>query len=85
MDAFDAEEEKEQIAEALKDGEAWLSGNQEASADEIKAKQQDIEPWRTCKASELPRKGLVLPLSRSTTVELVDPTTKRRTMSCELL
>ena len=37
------EEEKEQIAEALKDGEAWLEENQEASAFEIKEKQQEIE------------------------------------------
>jgi len=37
------EEEKEQIIEALKDGEEWLGENAEAEAEDIKEKQKEIE------------------------------------------
>merc|ERR1711988_160204 len=37
------DDEKEQIAEAIKDGQDWLSSNPEADAEEIKEKQKEIE------------------------------------------
>mmetsp|Transcript_36699 Transcript_36699/g.86039 ORF Transcript_36699/g.86039 Transcript_36699/m.86039 type:complete len:653 (-) Transcript_36699:329-2287(-) len=36
-------DEKEQIQDAIKDGQSWLDSNPEADADEIKEKQRDIE------------------------------------------
>merc|ERR1711964_142952 len=37
------EDEKEQIMEALKDGQSWLDSNPEADAEEIKEKHKEIE------------------------------------------
>merc|ERR1711865_745764 len=37
------EDEKEQIMEALKDGQSWLDSNPEADAEEIKEKQKEVE------------------------------------------
>merc|ERR1719181_1581966 len=37
------DDEKEQIAKALKDGQEWLSSNPEADAAEIKEKQKEVE------------------------------------------
>merc|ERR1712118_303390 len=37
------EDEKETIDDAIKDGQDWLSSNQEADAEEIKEKQKEIE------------------------------------------
>merc|ERR1712127_1046844 len=36
-------EEKEQISDALKDGQTWLDSNPEADAEEIKEKHKEIE------------------------------------------
>merc|ERR1739843_87910 len=35
--------EKEQIGEAIKDGQSWLDSNPEADAEEIKEKQKEVE------------------------------------------
>merc|ERR1712178_182486 len=40
---FADEDEKEQIMEALKDGQSWLDSNPEADAEEIKEKQKEVE------------------------------------------
>merc|ERR1712046_26530 len=37
------DDEKEQIMEALKDGQSWLGSNPEADAEEIKEKQKEVE------------------------------------------
>merc|ERR1712228_832947 len=37
------DDEKEQIMEALKDGQSWLDSNPEADAEEIKEKQKEVE------------------------------------------
>merc|ERR1712070_577156 len=37
------DDEKEQIAEALKDGQSWMDSNPEADAEEIKEKQKEVE------------------------------------------
>merc|ERR1712048_1204699 len=37
------DDEKEQIMEAIKDGQSWLDSNPEADADEIKEKQKEVE------------------------------------------
>merc|ERR1712013_393683 len=37
------EDEKEQILDALKDGQSWLDSNPEADAEEIKEKHKEIE------------------------------------------
>merc|ERR1712096_228000 len=37
------DDEKEQITEALKDGQSWLDSNPEADAEEIKEKQKEVE------------------------------------------
>merc|ERR1712037_1021885 len=37
------EEEKEQIMDALKDGQSWLDSNPEADAEEIKEKHKEVE------------------------------------------
>merc|ERR1712160_199724 len=37
------DDEKEQIREALKDGQSWLDSNPEADAEEIKEKQKEVE------------------------------------------
>merc|ERR1711862_79229 len=37
------EEEKEQIMEAIKDGQSWLDSNPEADAEEVKEKQKEVE------------------------------------------
>merc|ERR1712034_35556 len=37
------EEEKDQVKEAMEDGQEWLQSNPEADADEIKEKQKEIE------------------------------------------
>jgi len=37
------DDEKEQIQEALKDGQSWLDSNPEADAEEIKEKQKEVE------------------------------------------
>jgi len=37
------EEEKEQIMDALKDGQSWLDSNPEADAEEVKEKHKEIE------------------------------------------
>merc|ERR1712070_800175 len=37
------DDEKEQIVEAIKDGQAWLDSNPEADAEEIKEKQKEVE------------------------------------------
>jgi len=36
-------EEKEQIMDALKDGQSWLDSNPEADAEEIKEKHKEVE------------------------------------------
>ena len=38
-----AEDEKEKILDALKDGQSWLDSNPEADAEEIKEKHKEIE------------------------------------------
>merc|ERR1719473_766201 len=37
------EDEKETVDDAVKDGQEWLSSNQDADAEEIKEKQKEIE------------------------------------------
>merc|ERR1712006_32207 len=37
------DDEKEQIGEAIKDGQSWLDSNPEADAEEIKEKQKEVE------------------------------------------
>merc|ERR1711912_215265 len=37
------DDEKEQISEAIKDGQSWLDSNPEADAEEIKEKQSEVE------------------------------------------
>merc|ERR1712048_1389348 len=37
------DDEKEQIMEALKDGQSWLDSTPEADAEEIKEKQKEVE------------------------------------------
>merc|ERR1711988_1353071 len=37
------DDEKEQIAEAIKDGQSWLDSNPEADAEEIQEKQKEVE------------------------------------------
>merc|ERR1711908_237395 len=37
------DDEKEQIGEAIKDGQSWLDSNPEADAEEIKEKKQEVE------------------------------------------
>jgi heat shock protein 5 len=37
------DDEKEQIGEAIKDGQSWLDSNPEADSEEIKEKQKDVE------------------------------------------
>merc|ERR1712183_440265 len=36
-------EDKEQVSDALKDGQSWLDSNPEADAEEIKEKRQEVE------------------------------------------
>merc|ERR1712046_145242 len=37
------DDEKEQIMEALKDGQSWMDSNPEADAEEIKEEQKEVE------------------------------------------
>merc|ERR1711877_58411 len=70
-------EEKEQIMDALKDGQSWLDSNPEADAEEIKEKHKEVE-------------GICAPIvskyygaGGAAAAVVTRRTRMRRTMSCE--